>query len=66
VPPDAAPVTCSICGRVADPASEGDPPVAWSADLVDGRGGQRTRWICPQCTRTHVRSIEAKLDQDWW
>jgi len=58
--------TCAMCARVADAAVDGDPPLAWSADLVDTRRGQRTRWICPTCTRTHVRSIEAKLDQEWW
>lgn len=55
-----------MCGRVADPDEDGDPPLGWCADLVETRGGQRTRWICPVCTRAHVRSIEAKLDQAWW
>jgi rubredoxin len=54
--------SCSMCGRVADPAAEGDPPLAWSTELIDAG----TRWICPACTRDHVRSIEAKLDQAWW
>jgi hypothetical protein len=58
--------SCSMCGRIADPVEDGDPPMAWCADLVEARGGPRTRWICPACTRSHVRSIEAKLDQAWW
>jgi len=53
---------CSMCSRLADPVRDGDPPLAWSADLIEAR----TRWICPACTRTYVRSIEAKLDQVWW
>lgn len=57
---------CSMCGQVSDPVEDGDPPLAWSADLVEVRGGTRTRWICPTCTRIYVRSIEAKLDQAWW
>jgi hypothetical protein len=57
---------CSLCGRPADPEVDGDPPVAWCADLVETREGQRTRWVCPACTRRYVRSIEAKLDQEWW
>ena len=57
---------CTICGRVADLAEDGDPPLGWCADLVEIRGGHQTRWICPGCTRSHVRSIEAKLDQTWW
>lgn len=58
--------TCSICGRVADPVEDGDPPMTWCADIVETHGGHRTRWVCAECTRHHVRSIEAKLDKHWW
>ena len=58
--------TCVICGRVANPREDGDPPVAWCADQVEARGGTRVRWICPACTRANVRSIEAKLDEAYW
>jgi rubredoxin len=57
---------CSICGQVADPEDDGDPPLGWSADLIEARGGTRVHWICPDCTRVHVRAIEAKLDREWW
>ena len=57
---------CSLCGRNADPDEDGDPPLAWCADLVETRDGQVTRWVCTACTRRCVRSIEAKLDQEWW
>ncbi len=55
-----------MCGRTADPESDGDPPLAWCADIVESLDGPRTRWICDICTRQYVRSIEAKLDQEWW
>jgi hypothetical protein len=58
--------TCSICGAIADPVADGDPPVAWSADMAESRDGPRIRWVCAACTRLHVREIEAKLDQNWW
>jgi hypothetical protein len=58
--------TCSICGRMASVEEDGDPPLAWCADMVESRSGLRTRWVCPSCTRTYVRSIEAKLEQQWW
>lgn len=58
--------TCSLCGCVADPTTDGDPPLAWCADTVQERAGRRTRWICAPCTRRHVREIEAKLEQQWW
>jgi len=61
-----ASVSCVICARVADPAEDGDPPLGWCADVVESRGGPRTRWICPSCTRANVRSIEAKLEAGWW
>jgi hypothetical protein len=58
--------TCSICGRVADRDTDGDPPLGWCSDKVEVRGGHRTRWVCAACTREHVRAIEAKLEQQWW
>jgi hypothetical protein len=58
--------TCSICGRVADPDEDGDPPLTWCADIVETSEGNRTRWVCASCTRDFVRSIEAKLEQQWW
>jgi hypothetical protein len=57
---------CTMCGREADPASDGDPPLGWCADMVESRDGPRTKWICDGCTRRYVRSIEAKLDNEWW
>jgi DNA-directed RNA polymerase subunit RPC12/RpoP len=57
---------CSLCGRTADPSEDGDPPLSWSADIVETSEGHRTRWVCTNCTRRFVRSIEAKLDLLWW
>ena len=37
---------CSICGRTADPAEDGDPPLTWCADIVETREGPHTRWVC--------------------
>ncbi|WP_111766240.1 hypothetical protein [Nakamurella deserti] len=56
--PPAAPVTCSQCGTTA-----GTPPLTWLLE-VDARRGKV--WVCDRCARTHLRSIEAKLDQEWW
>ncbi|MGI8759912.1 MAG: hypothetical protein ACR2LF_01120 [Jatrophihabitantaceae bacterium] len=57
---------CSICGRSADAEADGNPPLGWCADVVESRAGPQTRWVCTECTRRYVRSIEAKLDQQWW
>jgi hypothetical protein len=53
--------TCGRCGATAA-APEGGLPVGWSLSTSD-RGVDR---LCAACTREHVRSIEARLDEDWW
>jgi endogenous inhibitor of DNA gyrase (YacG/DUF329 family) len=52
-------VTCARCGRTVP--GEG-VPVEWVADVAKGR----QRHYCPTCAREHLRSIEARLDQEWW
>jgi len=54
------PVTCETCGAIPD-----DPALArltWSRGTEDGR----EVWTCDACSRTHLRSIEGKLDSSWW
>jgi hypothetical protein len=53
------PVSCSWCGRTA-PAD--GVPLDWVDDVV----GDRAKHYCPTCAREHLRSIEARLDQEWW
>ena len=46
-------------------AAEAD---AWQSPASRGpvaRTGE-VGWTCDRCSRTHLRSIEAKLDQAWW
>jgi hypothetical protein len=50
-------VTCVRCGATADP-----PPPTWSMST----GARGVEWICEACTRENVRSIESKLDSEWW
>lgn len=57
---------CSLCGGSPDGAFETEHPLGWSADVVDTGDGPRIRWVCDACTRRYVRSIEAKLDHEWW
>lgn len=56
------PVTCQVCGRIAESATETEPPLDWVLDTDRGR----RRWTCPSCARANVRAIEAKLDSEWW
>ncbi|WP_187369722.1 hypothetical protein [Fodinicola acaciae] len=51
---DGEPVSCRGCGRQATP-----PALGWSRD---GDGV----WLCDTCVRDNLRSIEAKLDTEWW
>ncbi|MFC5728026.1 MULTISPECIES: hypothetical protein [Nocardioides] len=52
-------VACNFCGRVV----EGDePPLTWTAAVERGR----MRHYCEACSREHLRSMEAKLDSEWW
>ncbi|RIJ77074.1 hypothetical protein D1871_08935 [Nakamurella silvestris] len=63
---DAA-VTCSLCGQGTgtDPltGSPADPPVTWVYEFQPRRGGV---WLCENCARLHLRSIEAGLHRDDW
>ena len=53
------PVVCSLSGRgEPDPAASG-----WTRQIGD-RG--RVEWLCARCTRDNLRSIEGRLDSDWW
>ena len=53
--------SCSLCGTTVE--TEGDAsPLGW-AMTVDGK---RVTYQCAACAREHIRSIEAKLDEEWW
>jgi len=52
--------TCSHCGTLAD--DDSDLPAGWSL-VTNERGMGR---LCSACTRTNIRSIEAKLPEEWW
>jgi DNA-directed RNA polymerase subunit RPC12/RpoP len=57
---DGTSVICSRCGTLADDDSE--LPAGWSLETNE-RGVGR---ICATCTRSNIRSIEAKLPEEWW
>lgn len=51
--------TCDFCGRRAEGE---DVPLTWTAAVERGR----LRHYCDECSRTNLRSMEAKLDSEWW
>lgn len=62
MPADTPPVSCHLCGSA--PADAGSPAMAgWMSERDPRRG---TIWVCPTCAREYLRSVEARLDQEWW
>ncbi|WP_188113261.1 hypothetical protein [Nocardioides humilatus] len=53
------PVTCDFCGSFAPDELA---PLTWSTSVERGR----TRRFCEDCSRQHLRSMESKLDTEWW
>ena len=58
---------CAFCGR--DSAAEAESaerrdqvPLTWVTSLENGK----PRVYCDRCARDHLRSIESKLDSEWW
>lgn len=52
-------VTCDYCGRQS--ADEADR-LTWTTSVEQGVH----RTYCTECSRTHLRQIEGKLDSEWW
>jgi hypothetical protein len=54
---------CATCGARA-PGDEGAAlaRITWTRGVENGRDV----WTCDGCSRTHLRSIEGKLDSAWW
>ena len=52
-------LTCDFCGKQAP---EGAETLTWSSAVENGR----TRRYCETCSRTHLRSMEGKLDSEFW
>ena len=68
-------LVCTTCGatvargadaalRAATPLSR--PPGGRPPHVDPRHGTGDVVWTCDRCSRAHLRSIEAKLDQAWW
>jgi hypothetical protein len=68
-------VVCDFCGTPAQAnspdAANGDDdssrrsddvPFTWITSVENGK----RRVHCERCSRDHLRSIESKLDSEWW
>lgn len=57
-------IHCTQCAAVTDPAAEVSLVLrGWSAAHL---GEAKVEWLCPSCTRRHLRSIESRLEPRWW
>ncbi len=54
-------VVCDLCGRSPDTDPD-EVPLTWATSVENGE----QRVYCDGCARDHLRSIEAKLDSEWW
>ncbi|HET9650326.1 MAG TPA: hypothetical protein VFP34_19125 [Microlunatus sp.] len=64
-PSNDLPVACTGCGRapaMGDAVGVSGVPWTWSV----AHDGDRVTVLCTDCAREHARSIEAKLDTEWW
>ena len=53
-------MVCGTCGRT--PEDEAVARLTWALGVERGR----QVWTCDRCSRLHLRSIEGKLDPQWW
>ncbi|PID96793.1 MAG: hypothetical protein CSA84_03200 [Actinomycetales bacterium] len=53
---------CDTCGAVAVAGEQAEATLTWSRGIEQGR----VVWTCARCSREHVRSIEGRLDSQWW
>jgi hypothetical protein len=61
---------CGFCGKASTPPTpagqpvpaDDDIPLTWVTSVDNGK----VRVYCDECARTNLRSIESKLDSEWW
>ena len=53
---------CDFCGATAEDGPIDGLPLTWTTAVENSR----QRVFCERCSRDHLRSIEGKLDSEWW
>jgi hypothetical protein len=62
-PASEPPLVCATCGTTPpDAEAVALARITWARGTENGRDV----WTCATCSRTHLRSIEGKLDSAWW
>jgi hypothetical protein len=52
-------ITCSWCGSTSEAEL---PPLTWASSVEAGV----VRYYCERCARENARSIESRLDTEYW
>lgn len=60
------PLVCARCGAVGPADDDVAAALAWARERAAPDGAAPMRAYCPSCAREHLRSIEAKLDEQYW
>jgi hypothetical protein len=55
-------VACARCGKQRAADCSPAEAMSWSSERDRGR----LTWLCPECSRAHVRDIEGKLPVEYW
>ncbi|GAP48098.1 hypothetical protein [Streptomyces azureus] len=58
---ESRPLVCDRCGTSAGTLADA-PPLTWTCSVENGV----RRCFCERCSRENLRSIEGRLDSDWW
>jgi hypothetical protein len=51
--------TCDFCGKQEPDEAK---TLTWTTSVENGR----LRRYCDECSRTHLRAMEGKLDSEFW
>ena len=54
--------TCGRCGKQQEVAEKDSTPLGWTFETER----RRVTRYCTECARSNIRSIEAKLPEEWW
>lgn len=55
-------MTCGRCGKQAEVEEEDSTPLGWTFETDRGRVVR----YCVECVRENIRSLEAKLPEEYW
>ena len=58
-------LVCALCGTALDPDADEQSSLLALSWVASHERGREVRY-CPRCARDNLRSIEGKLDSEYW